>query len=92
MGNELATVLIAAVYIALLVWVTLTAQRYEKYSGWKIIPKIISVWIFGIHPYAVLGLKQLTSKEATVKAIPVHMENPQRVDPVCQTPLTLAAI
>ncbi len=72
MGNELATVLIAAVYIALLVWVTLTAQRYEKYSGWKIIPKIISVWIFGIHPYAVLGLKQLTSKEATVKAIPVQ--------------------
>ena len=31
-GNELATVLIAVVYIALLVWETLTVQRYEKYS------------------------------------------------------------
>jgi hypothetical protein len=31
-GNELATVLIAVVCIALLVWETLTVQRYEKYS------------------------------------------------------------
>ena len=31
-GNELATVLIAVVCIALLVRETLTVQRYEKYS------------------------------------------------------------
>ena len=31
-GNELATVPIAVVCIALLVWETLTVQRYEKYS------------------------------------------------------------
>ena len=32
---DLATVLIAVVCIALLVWETLTVQKYEKYSDWN---------------------------------------------------------
>ena len=53
-GNELATVLIAVVYIALLVWETLTVQSMKNIQTERIIPKIILVRILSIHPYAVL--------------------------------------
>ena len=57
--------------------------------------------IIGKHRVATKNIK--TSDSATVRSTNVnstsfnlsdlcHMENPQRVAPVCQTPLTLAAI
>ena len=70
LGNELATVLIAVVCIALLVWETLTVQRYEKYSDWKDHSKNYFSQNIEHSSLCSLGWKQLTNKEATVKATP----------------------